>query len=100
MNAIRVVVSNSPTKVPAMSIALFGGMAPPKKGTLGTNRRYCLGFFLNYYLRDDKIDVSFDADVTNAPFLSNSDYFRETEKLLDVLMEILKRKAPKKQAKL
>ena len=32
MNNIRVVVANSPTKIATMKNALYGGMAPPKKG--------------------------------------------------------------------
>ena len=32
MNLIRVTVSNSPTKIPTMKQALYGGMAPAKKG--------------------------------------------------------------------
>ena len=95
MNNIRVVVSNSPTKIPTMKNALYGGMAPPKKGKM-TVCWFVIGYFINYYLRDDKIDVSFESDVTGAPFITNEGYYKETVMVLDMLMAILQRKAPAK----
>ena len=58
------------------------------------------GYYINYYLRDDKIDVSFESDVTGAPFISNEGYYREAVIVLDMLMAILRRNAAANKAKL
>ena len=54
-----------------------------------------LGYFIVYYLRDDKIDISFESDRQD-----NSAYNAAIVKVLDMLMAVLARKVTAKNAKL
>ena len=99
MNTIRTIVSNSPTKVPTMKHVIFGGTTPPKNGRK-CNHNTSSGFYILYYLRDHMIDLSFECDVTGAPFFSNDDYYREAVKGMDMLFAVHKRINTAKKAKI